>query len=166
MVAWALGRVTVWRCKDGLHFHLVEIGHDRFGRLLEGDASDRRGPGDMLGTVLADEPTQSVDGGQALVAGSHATIPFNLKILQEALNRRRVEVLHRQAFERFAKERAGEGEQQYQRVTIAFLCIAGEISFADEVLRQKPAHPGTEQSSILHDPSPIARTARSATMPH
>jgi hypothetical protein len=100
VIAAALGFRHVWRCQEGIHLLLPQVGHRWSGRSLEGDGSDLAAPTDVFRAVLCDEVGERVDGRQALIACRYAAATFLLQLLQEAPN-----VIGRQLLDRETVDR-------------------------------------------------------------
>jgi hypothetical protein len=86
-----------------------------------------------------------VDRRQTLVPGSHAALPLLFELLEEAPNVIGGQGLDFETVDGLTGAAGSERQQKGERVAIAPLRVAGEVSLADEVLEQVPADPRTEQ---------------------
>ena len=95
--------------------------------------------------MQTDEVGQGMDRRQALIArGWSAAAPL-FQIAQEGPNPLGREVFHPELVDPSAGLACGEGQELLQRVAVALLRVAGEVSFADEVLQQETPDPGTQK---------------------
>ena len=67
--------------------------------------------------------------------------------LQHAL---RGEIKDGEPVDRFAQRAADEGEQQNQRVTVAALSVAGQITLTDQILGEEASQPRAQSAGISH----------------
>jgi hypothetical protein len=113
------------------------------GGLFEGNATDISAPGDMLGTVRGDEAGQRADGSQALIARGCRTMAHLLDMTQKTEDVRCADLLHRQLVKGLVALASDERQEKTQRIAVAQLRLTREIAFADEVLEEEAADPGT-----------------------
>jgi hypothetical protein len=72
-----------------------------------------------------------------------------LDMTQEALYVRCTELLHRQLVKGPVALASDEGQEKAQRIAVAPLCLAREITLTDEVLEEEAADPGTQQRGVI-----------------
>ena len=98
----------------------------------------------MLGTVRSDEASQSADGGQALIACGYCTMAYLLDMTEKTEDVRCTDLLHRQLVKGLVALASDERQEKTQRIAVAQLRLTREITFADEVLEEEAADPGTQ----------------------
>jgi hypothetical protein len=76
-----------------------------------------------------------MDCGQALVARCHPTAPLFLDFLQEGANLIGREVFNPEPIDWPPHGADREGQEQAERVAVALLRVAGEVSLADKVFQ-------------------------------
>src|SRR5262249_53915452 len=143
----------------------LQVGHQGAGRFLEQDGMYFPAPLNVLWAVQADEVRQGADCCQALVARGGTTAPLLCQLAQEGPYSIGREVFDPEPVEALAGAAGGERQEQAQRVAVAALGVAGQIAFADEVLKQEAPDPRTQQGGVSHGSPPSQRSARNRRWP-
>ena len=120
------------------------------GGLLCCDGTDLGTPVEMARITTCDEAGKGTDGRQALIACLDTASPIVLQVRQELQYPLYRQVFHGQSVHWLAHLTADEWKQQFEAVAIACLCVPRQISFGNDVLREKPFQPRGEGSDFTH----------------
>jgi hypothetical protein len=125
LIPATLRRVPVRGREQGVHFLLLQVTDRDHRGLFERYDTDLAAPFDVLWTVQADEVSQRMDCGQALVARPHSTAPLFFDFLKEGPNPIGREVFNSEPINRSPPLAGNEWQQQAERVAVALLRAAG-----------------------------------------
>ena len=143
-------RAPVGYLEQRLHLCLAEPA-DRLGcGLLQGDRTDIGAPLQVGGIATGDEAGEGADCRQSLIARRHGAPAVVFEIGEELQHAPGLQILHREAVDRFAVLGADERQQQGEGVTVALLRVGGEVALGDDMFDQKAAQPRAECFRIIH----------------
>jgi hypothetical protein len=154
VISLALSGVLVGCRKQSIHLRLFQIGERVLSGAFEWNAPDFTAPRQVFGTALADEPRQSVQGGETLVSSDNAATTFFLDILEENAHSVSGHIFDFQSIDVLSGMGGEMRKEQPQRIAVALLSVASEISFCDQVFQQELFDPRAEQGVVLHRPPP------------
>ena len=151
--------VAIGRGEEGVD---LVVGEERdelsvgaFGRDGEHPLDQRR----VFGMSQRRVGEQRVDGGQAVVAGAHAVVPFSFQVIEEGADHDRVEVLQAELRRRLADAALGEAEEQTERVAIGGDRVGAGPALADEAIGEEALHDRSERAHRCAMPAASRRAA-------
>jgi hypothetical protein len=86
-----------------------------------------------------------LEGTQALVAGARTAAAVGFDVLEELPDPLGGDIGDGQPIDRSAAVLGYEGQQLHEHVSVAFLRVHREITFADQMLEKEAANPGADQ---------------------
>jgi hypothetical protein len=86
-------------------------------------------------------------------------------MFKELPDQRRRDILHRKMIDWRLEIVGRKRQQQNERIPIAQLRIARQISLGNYMLQQKAADPGSNQFVVTHGRAPAGRSARIVDLP-
>src|SRR6202789_171698 len=118
----------------------------------------------MFGTAFTDEGRQRAYRSQSLIASGEITFSRFLDVAHEPSHQIGAEILHQQLIRLSVQRRACEDDQQPQCITVAALCVSGEVAICGKILQQEVLDPGRQSAAIFHR-SLRTHTVRSGDSP-
>src|ERR1051325_3426831 len=156
-----LRRVALQRRRQRIHLRFFQICDGGFDSPLEWNCLNLPTPLDMFGTPFGNEVRQGMDCCQSLIARRNAAPANFFQVLQKLSDIFRRKMTYFELIHFFAYFAGDERNEQRQGITITTLRIPRQIAFANQMLQEKTAHPGSK-SSLSHDTPPGEHTAQNA----
>jgi len=119
--------------------------------------------------MLSDKAGEGADGGKPLVTGGDLAAARGLEIGEKSADEIRREIDDSETIDGLLLNLCGKWNEQAERVAVAMLGIAREITFSDDMFQQKASDPWAKQGVLTHEKAPwhtvrIGRSLREAAL--
>jgi len=129
MIATAQRGAAVGSGKQGVHLRLFQVGEFVSMKALKRNGANRSAPCNVLWAMVGNEVSEGVDGGQTLVAGTDRALALPFQVIEKVPEDVAGEIGNIQSVDGSLFASADKRQQKRERITIAALCVPGEVAF-------------------------------------